>query len=111
MIQKGTLVSYFNGFRVPVDFVKDLWIQKANGIENFEKLSEVDPLFGEYIERKSYLIALDPEHDLDIPPDLANKVDRYRATLGHKVNHWFKPNTYFSWAVHPLFGRYAQKFI
>ena len=87
MIQKGTLVSYFNGFRVPVDFVKDLWIQKANGIENFEKLSEDDPLFGEYIERKSYLIALDPEHDLDIPPDLANNVDRYRATLGHKVNH------------------------
>ena len=64
-----------------------------------------DQDFEEYLERKSYLIALDTEYDLDIPPWIANNSDSYVATLGHKINHWFKPNCYFGWAVHPLYGR------
>ena len=30
---------------------------------------------------------------------------RYCATLGHKVNHSFRPNCRFSSFIHPLFGR------
>ena len=104
-IPKGTLVSYFNGFKVPEGYVMDSYIQKLNGKENFENMKIEDPLFMEYVNRKSYLIALDPDHDLDIPPEIANDSEKYRATLGHKVNHWFQPNSYFSWAVHPLYGR------
>ena len=104
-LKKGSVVSYFNGYRVPVDFVKNSWIEKMEGEENFEKLREDDPKFKAYVERKSYIIALDPSHDLDIEPDIANNLEKYRATLGHKVNHWYKPNSYFAWAVHPLFGR------
>ena len=81
-IPKGTLVSYFNGFKVPEGYVMDTYIQKLNGKENFENMKIEDPLFMEYVNRKSYLIALDPDHDLDIPPEIANDSEKYRATLG-----------------------------
>ena len=102
---KGQLVSYFNGFKVPVEYVESSWIEKMNGAENFENLSENDPLFDEYLERKSYVIGLDMDHDLDLPPEIANNTERYCATLGHKVNHAVRPNCYFGWAFHPLYGR------
>ena len=105
MLQKGLVAAYFNGFKVPVEFVKNLWIQKLGGKENLENLSDDDPKFLEYLERKSYLIGLDLDHDLDIPPEIANNTDIYRATLGHKVNHSPRPNSYFGWAYHPLYGR------
>ena len=100
-IPKDSLVSYFNGYKVPEGFVMDSYIKKMNGRKNFENMKDEDPMFLEYIERKSYLIALDLDHDLDIPPEIASDSDKYRATLGHKANHWFQPNSYFSWAVHP----------
>ena len=104
-LKKGSVVSYFNGFRVPVDYVKKSMIDSMGGEEHFELMSEDDPRFKAYLERKSYIIALDPSQDIDIEPAIANSLDKYRATLGHKVNHWYKPNSYFAWAVHPLFGR------
>ena len=104
-IIKGSVLSYFNGHRVPVDSVKKAMIESMGGEEDFENMREDDPRFKAYLERKSYIIALDPSHDIDIEPDVANNLNQYRATLGHKVNHWYKPNSYFAWAVHPLFGR------
>ena len=102
---KGSVVSYFNGYRVPVDYVKNTMIESLGGEEDFEQMREDDPRFQAYLDRKSYIIALDPSHDIDIEPGIANNLDKYRATLGHKVNHWYKPNSYFAWALHPLFGR------
>ena len=80
-------------------------IESMGGEEKFEKMSEDDKKFQAYLERKSYIIALDKSHDIDIEPDIAMHLDKYRATLGHKVNHWYRPNSYFAWAFHPLFGR------
>jgi hypothetical protein len=45
-----------------------------------------DPRLEEYMHRKSYLVALDPETDIDIPPEIGRDTARYNATLGHKVN-------------------------
>jgi len=42
------------------------------------------------------------DHHLDCPE---SDVIKYRATLGHKVNHSFRPNADFCCAKHPRFGR------
>ena len=89
------------------NYVEDLWVEKVGGKENFLNLKREDPLCQEFIERKSYLIALDEENDLDLPPDIAVDSQRFRATSGHKTNHWFAPNCYFGWALHPIHGRSA----
>ena len=87
------------------NYVEDLWVEKVGGKENFLNLKREDDLCQEFIERKSYLIALDHENDLDIPPDIAADSERFRATSGHKTNHWFAPSCYFGWALHPIHGR------
>ena len=104
-LNKNTLVSYFSGFKVKENYVENLWIEKVGGRENFLKLKPDDPLFNEFIERKSYLIALDKEHDLDLPTELAVSREKFLATSAHKANHWFSPNCYFGWALHPIHGR------
>ena len=78
------------------------------GEKNADELSSDDPKVQEFIERKSYLIALDPEHDIDMPPEIGLDATKYVATLAHKTNHWFSPNCFFSWAVHPRHGRYTE---
>jgi len=60
--------------------------------------------------RNMYNIALDigDEDDnlcIDIPPDMGNDVNKYNATLGHKVNHSFTPNSEFVlFTAHPVLG-------
>ena len=104
-LRKNTLAWFFSGFKVKENYVEGLWVEKVGGKENFLNLKREDPLCQEFIERKSYLIALDEENDLDIPPDIAVDNQRFRATSGHKTNHWFAPNCYFGWALHPIHGR------
>ena len=104
-LPKNTLACFFSGFKVKENYVEELWVEKVGGMENFLNLKQEDSLCQEFIERKSYLIALDHEHDLDIPPDIAVDSDRFRATSGHKTNHWFAPNCFFGWALHPIHGR------
>jgi len=42
---------------------------------------------------------------IDVPPELGNDVNRYNATLGHKVNHSFEPNSEFElFPCHPVLG-------
>lgn len=84
--------------------MENSWVAGVGGEITAMSLSAEDPRLLEYIERKSYLIALDPETDLDIPPAVADMAV-YRATLAHKTNHWFIPNCYFGWAVHPVHGK------
>lgn len=59
--------------------------------------------------RNMYNIALDLEEGdnlcIDLPPHLGNGVERYNATLGHKVNHSFEPNAEFVlFSGHPVLG-------
>ena len=100
-----TLLAFFSGYKVPVDWLEKVWVESLGGEEVAHSLQPGDARLEEFIQRKSYLIALDKEHDLDMPPDLGRNISLYQATLGHKVNHWFAPNCYFGWAVHPRFGR------
>jgi len=57
-------------------------------------------------ERNMYKMALDlPSTCIDIPPDMGNNVSMYNATLGHKVNHSFEPNSEFIiFSAHPILG-------
>ena len=41
---------------------------------------------------------------MDIPPDFVS-LNRYRATLAHKINHSFDPNCRWGVINHPTFGR------
>ena len=107
-LPKNTLACFFSGYKVKENYLEDLWVEKVGGMENFLNLKPEDVLFNQFIERKSYLIALDEDYDLDIPPEMAVSSDKFRATSGHKTNHWFSPNCYFGWALHPIHGRYGQ---
>ena len=102
---KNTLVAFFCGFKVPVDWLEANWTLSVGGEDIANSLLPGDPKLQEFIYRKSYLIALDLQHDLDMPPEIGKNTTKYQATLGHKVNHWFEPNCYFGWAVHPRLGR------
>ena len=60
-------------------------------------------------ERNMYSLSLGLEEDdnycLDLPPHLGNDLLKYNATLGHKLNHSFEPNTEFVlFSVHPILG-------
>ena len=46
------------------------------------------------------LLSFNKEYDLNVPPPMDN-ILIYRATLGHKSNHSFRPNTRFGFALNP----------
>ena len=48
------------------------------------------------------LLSYNNDYDLDIPPHM-DDIMVYRATLGHKVNHSFQPNTRFGFAKNPRY--------
>lgn len=50
-----------------------------------------------------YRIRLNGETDIDIPLEFVG-LDKYCATLGHKANHSFSPNSRWSRLEHPRFG-------
>lgn len=59
--------------------------------------------------RNMYSLSLGLEDEdnycLDLPPELGNDVNKYNATLGHKLNHRFEPNVEFLlFSVHPVLG-------
>ncbi len=54
-------------------------------------------------ENSSYKINFDDNTDLDIPEDMTS-LDKYQASLGHKVCHSFTPNCEFDNFEHPRFG-------
>ncbi|KAL7746500.1 Histone-lysine N-methyltransferase setd7 [Sorochytrium milnesiophthora] len=80
------------------DFAQDELVCFYNGVRVTH--SVVD---GRAWELNANTISLDDETVLDVPPDM-NPCSVYRATLGHKVNHAFKPNCRYDWVFHPRFG-------
>jgi len=79
-IWKGTLVSLYSGVLVP-HYVVDRrrWEFNDNTIECDEKLS------------------------LDVPKPY-HLTKNYSASLGHKANHSFEPNSLYTYLDHPKFG-------
>ena len=98
----GTLLAYFSGLLVPVDSLEKAFEEELGA--PVTSLQHNDSRLATYLESKSYLVALDLETDIDIPPELRD-TKSYNASLGHKVNHWPLPNSYIGWAIHPRFGR------
>ena len=81
LIPSGSLVALFNGVR------------------------QRDPIYSKNMpEFSDYRIALDRVVSLDIPEKSKNLIN-YRATVGHKTCHSFKPNSTFSEINHPRFGK------
>lgn len=79
-----TIVAFYSGIRIP------------------DSECDTDDTWDEC----SYRIFVDEESEerMDIPSEYLD-LDKYCATLGHKVNHSFHPNCDFSTFEHPRFGR------
>ena len=91
-VPADTLVAVFNGYRVPLLSGHD----PAHGLDTVE----------ERYHRLSYNIHMpqDESFFIDFPPDQAH-LSTYSASLGHKVNHSFYPNSRFGVMTHPRWGR------
>jgi SET domain-containing protein len=43
---------------------------------------------------------------ISLPPEVGQDVNKYNATLGHKANHSFVPNTeIYIFSIHPILGK------
>lgn len=58
------------------------------------------------LSMKVYTIKLgeDSTFYLDLPFNLGQDTTKYRATLGHKANHSFRPNCRYGQIRHPRWG-------
>ena len=82
-IDKNTVIAYYNG----------LYIKSG---ENYKNGSD---------DYQIYMDWSNTDHSdyIDVPSN-AQSLDSYRASLGHKANHSFNPNSEYSVAEHPVFG-------
>jgi len=97
----GEVVAYYSGFIIHCE-------SSLRALDRRELTDELEH------ERNMYNIALDIEGDqgqvehnlcIDLPPDIGQGMNHYRATLGHKVNHSFEPNCEFVLlSSHPILG-------
>jgi len=95
-ILSGEVLSFYSGYIINCD-------------SSLRALDRRDLSDEEEHVRNMYNMALDLEEGdnlcIDIPPELGNDVNRYNATLGHKVNHSFQPNSEFVlFPCHPILG-------
>jgi len=96
-VQAGEVLAFYSGFIIHCE-------SNLRALDRRELGDELEH------ERNMYNIALDiGEEDqnlcIDLPPELGNDVTKYRATLGHKVNHSFEPNCEFVLlSSHPVLG-------
>ena len=74
----GSLMAYCQGVRLPAggDWVRELWAFQQD----------------EALEERAYTLRLGGGDLLYLPPSLGRDPSLYCATLGHKVNHSFRPN-------------------
>jgi len=90
-IKKGELVAYYNGLLFN-QTENELWFDNQTGYDM-------------YLVHKNLInFATDGDTFINLLPEYWT-IDKYRATLTHKINHSFKkPNTEFGSAIHPRFG-------
>ena len=84
-LAKGAMVAFYNGVRLPYRVgVKEEWATSG------------------------YKIYINADYEsgerMDIPEE-CQSLDHYCATLGHKLNHSFRPNCEEWFIDHPRFGR------
>ena len=85
---KGTMAAFYNGVRIP-----------------YRVFQEGDPK--EEWSTSAYKIYINADwksgERMDIPSEYVS-LDNYCATLGHKINHSFRPNCEEWFFDHPRFG-------
>ena len=86
-LASGTVVSFYNGVRLPASLEDGDWDDGAYRIF----VHPWDCKEEDSLER------------MDIPVKMRD-LGEYCATLGHKINHSFSPNCQFSHYSHPLYG-------
>jgi len=87
-----TIVAFYNGVRIPPDVGDD--------DDDWEDCSY--RIFLEIDEDATDIDCEDCER-MDLPKELRS-LDKYCATLGHKINHSFEPNCRFGKFLHPVYG-------
>lgn len=85
-LERGLVVAYYNGVRLPVDVANGRsWADNEYTISLYSEEQDDD----------------DEATALDLP---AAMLSSYSATLGHLVNHSDHPNIEFEFCIHPRFG-------
>ena len=87
-----TIVAFYNGIRIPPDV--------GDGDDDWEDCSY--RIFVEIDEDATDINCEDCER-MDMPKEFRS-LDKYCATLAHKINHSFHPNCRFGKFYHPVFG-------
>lgn len=95
-IQRGDILAFYGGYMISCN-------SSLRALDRKEYSDE------EEHHRNMYSLSLGLEEEdnycLDLPPELGNDVNKYNATLGHKLNHKFEPNVeFFLFSVHPVLG-------
>ena len=88
----GSLAAVFNGYKVAL----------CSGVDPAAGLTSLEEIY----ERLAYNIHMPEDENfyIDFPPEQA-ELSVYSASLGHKVNHSFHPNSVFGTMHHPRWGR------
>ena len=73
-LDEGSIISVYGGFVVKYSKEQLLWNHTCDN-------------------RFKNLLQLNVTHYLDLPAPPYDDISVYRASLGHKINHSFKPNT------------------
>ena len=96
-VMSGEVLAFYSGLIINCD-------------SSLRPLDRRETTDSEEHERNAYNIALDLGGDednlcIDIPPELGSDATKYNATLAHKVNHSFEPNSEFVlFSAHPALG-------
>ena len=90
----GDILAFYGGYHISCN---------SHSINYMDKRETCDE---DLFNRHMYTLALDVDNlCIDLPPELGTDLNKYNATLGHKVNHSFEPNTEFHiFSVHPVLG-------
>jgi len=98
-VAQSTIPCAGEGLFSKIDVAADEVMSFYNGIRLTHK--EVDARDWKY---NSNTISLDEETVIDVPEDLSD-LATYCASLGHKANHSFTPNSKYDRYDHPRFGK------
>ena len=114
-VTKETLLSFYHGLNVPYDcdYTQELY---AFDEVKFYLLLSRRTLNNTFKEKKilnnvyKIMIESNDTYYIDLPLEVGRDTSLYRASLGHKVNHSFRPNCRYRRMQHPRWGEIVAIF-
>ena len=90
----GDIVAFYSGYHISCSSRSNNYMDK--------RVTSVEQFF----YRNMYTVALGVDNlCIDLHPEIGKDVTKYNATLGHKANHSFQPNTELHlFSFHPVLG-------